>query len=61
MAKKKIEDPAVEHKFSKDRIVMAKRYSKYRDFLQGNLQDGQEFSFTDVDQILSKFFERKGD
>lgn len=53
---KKSEKSLVEVKFTKDQIVNAKRYSKYRDFLAGNLQDGQEYSFTEVDLILSKFF-----
>lgn len=57
MAKAKIqaEEP---FRFSKERLVRSKRFEKYKDYLMGNLEDGQDYSIEEVEKMLSKVFER---
>ena len=45
-----------ELKFSKTQIVAAKKYGNHVDFLNGNLLDGQEYSFSEVDALIENYY-----
>lgn len=48
--------------FTKEQIVASKKYAKYKDFLQGNLQTGQTYSFAELDAlILKNYGKEKGE
>lgn len=53
-AKKDVE----EIKFSKEQIVSSKKYSPYKDFLNGNLNSGQMYALEDVDALISKNYKK---
>ncbi len=40
--------------FTKEKIVGSKKYSKYKDYLMGNLIDGQSYTFDQVDELINK-------
>lgn len=44
-----------EPKFSKEQIVSARKYESRIDFLKGNLKDGQEYSFSEVDSLIDDY------
>lgn len=46
----------IEQKFSKTQIVTAKKYGNHVDFLNGNLVDGQEYSFSEVDALIENYY-----
>lgn len=43
-------------KFTKEQIVSSKKYQGYKDFLSGNLTDGECYSFEEVDALIKKYF-----
>ena len=50
-----VEAPVAEEKvltFSKAQIVASKKYSKYQDYLKGNLVDGEMYTMQAVDDLL---------
>lgn len=59
-AKKEFEEAKIVPvpKFSKEQIVASKKYSPYKDFLSGNLKDGQMYAQTDVDALISKNYKK---
>ena len=57
MANKKVEKQ--ELMFSKEQILVAKKYLNRRDVLGAILADGKEYTFDQVDSLLAKFMERK--
>lgn len=62
MAKKAIlEKPKTEDlaKFSKSQIVNSKRYSNRRDLLTALLEQDKEYSFSDIEEIINKFNDKK--
>jgi hypothetical protein len=46
-------------KFSKCQIVNSKKYSNRRDLLTALLEQDKEYSFSDVEEIMNKFKEKK--
>lgn len=42
--------------FTKEQIVNSKKYEKYKDFLKGNLKDGQMYTLEEVDALIEKYF-----
>ena len=40
--------------YTKEKIVGSKKYSKYKDYLMGNLKDGQSYTFDQVDELINK-------
>lgn len=46
-------------KFSKSQIVNSKRYANRRDLLTALLDAGKEYSFSDVEEIINKFNNKK--
>lgn len=44
--------------FRKEQLVNSKKYSKYRDFLKGNLEENRTYSFREVDKIIKNFYGR---
>lgn len=51
MANKK-EAPVL--KFSKERIIASKKYSPYKDFLNGNLKNDQMYSEAELNILIEK-------
>lgn len=43
-------------KFTKEQIVSSKKYQDFKDFLNGNLSDGQCYSFDEVDALIKKYY-----
>lgn len=43
-------------RFTKEQLVHSKRYMRYTDFLQGNLQNGKTYSFEQVDALINKSY-----
>lgn len=41
-------------KFSKERIIASKKYSPYKDFLNGNLKNGQMYSEAELNTLIEK-------
>lgn len=44
--------------FLKEQLVNSKKYRKYQDFLQGNLDDDKSYSFNEVDKMIEDFYGR---
>lgn len=44
--------------FSKEQIVASKKYSPYKDFLSGNLNNGQMYSEAELDALISKNYKK---
>lgn len=42
--------------FTKGQIVSSKKYQDYKDFLSGNLEDGQCYTFEQVDALIKKYY-----
>lgn len=55
--KKEFEKPIVKElpKFTKSQIVGSQKYERFKDFLNGNLEDDKMYSMQDVDSLLEKF------
>lgn len=41
-------------KFSKERIIASKKYSPYKDFLNGNLKNDQMYSEAELNTLIEK-------
>lgn len=48
----------VESKFSKEQLLKSKKYANRRDLLGVLLEEGKEYSFTEVDDLIDKFMKR---
>lgn len=46
-------------KFSKSQIVNSKKYSNRRDLLTALLEQDKEYSFSDIEEIINKFNDKK--
>ena len=49
---KKVETGA--SKYLKDALVHSEKYEAARDYLEGNLTDGESYTFEEVDALLKK-------
>lgn len=58
MAKKIESKEAPVLMFSKEQIVASKKYESFKDFLNGNLNNGQMYSLEDVDALISKNYKK---
>lgn len=45
--------------FKKKQIVESKKYSEYRDFLEGNLDSNKNYTIEEVDAFISKHMKGK--
>lgn len=43
-------------RFTKEQLVKSKKYIRYADFLNGNLLDNKEYTFKEVDDLISKYY-----
>lgn len=41
-------------KFTKEQLVASRKYSGFKDFLNGNLKTDQMYSFEEVDALIEK-------
>lgn len=48
----------VESKFSKEQLLKSKKYANRRDLLGVLLKEGEEYSFTEVDNLIDEFMKR---
>ena len=57
----KVQDEAIkaEHKFSKEQIVTSKRFRHRRDMLTAILNDGEQYTLADVDELIEKYMKGK--
>lgn len=60
MARKKKSEEVVQEEapvltFSKRQLVKAKRYSRYSNFLKGNLED-KAYTLEEVDALINKYY-----
>lgn len=55
--KKEFEKPTVKElpNFTKSQIVGSQKYERFKDFLNGNLEDDKMYSMQDVDSLLEKY------
>ena len=44
------------NKYTKEQLVKSKKYIRYVDFLNGNLQDGKTYTTEQVDKLISDFY-----
>lgn len=58
MAEKKVEKEQ-EPLFSKEQILVSKKYKNRRDVLSAILEDGKQYTFETVDSLLEKFMKGK--
>lgn len=40
--------------YAKEKLVASKKYGEFRDYLSGNLKDGQLYTFDEVDELINK-------
>lgn len=61
MPKNKIieENDVKEIKYSKEKIVLSKKYTSNRDLLQVLLEDNKSYTFKEVEQKINEFKKRK--
>lgn len=61
MPKNKIieENDVKEIKYSKEKIVLSKKYISNRDLLQVLLEDNKSYTFKEVEQKINEFKKRK--
>lgn len=52
----KVIEKVAPFKFTKEQLVKSERYVKCRDALNALLKDGETYTFTQVDQLLEKFY-----
>lgn len=57
MKKEKAKEAPV-FEFSKEQIVASEKYGNYKDFLNGNLVNGQMYSLDEVDALISKNYKK---
>lgn len=53
--KKEFEKPMILPAFTKAQIVGSQKYERFKDFLNGNLEDDKIYSMQDVDSLLEKY------
>ncbi|WAW15454.1 hypothetical protein [Peptostreptococcus equinus] len=58
MARKKIEREEVS-RYTKEQFLQAKRYTHQKDIINVLLNDDEEYSFAEVDNIINEFLERE--
>ena len=44
--------------FSKEQIVNSKKYECFKDFLNGNLKDGQMYTLEEVDALIKENYKK---
>lgn len=44
--------------YSKEQIVESKMFGKYKDFLNGNLETGQDYSISDVEDLIKTHYKK---
>lgn len=44
------------NKYTKEQLVKSKKYIRYVDFLNGNLQDAKTYTTEQVDKLISDFY-----
>lgn len=42
--------------FTKEQLVKSKKYMRFVDFLNGNLQDDKKYTIEQVDKLISNFY-----
>lgn len=47
-----------ELKFTRAQLTASRRYGAYRDFLNGNLNEGKSYSFDEVDALIDGFYKK---
>lgn len=57
MAKTKKENEEI--LYSKEQIIASKKYSNRKDILNVLLKDGEEYSFTRIDEIIENFMNKE--
>lgn len=57
----KVQDETVkaEHTFSKEQILSSKRFRHRRDMLTAILDDGEQYTLADVDELIEKYMKGK--
>ena len=60
MATKKVE-PKATATFTKDRLVASEKYAHYRDLLNVLLEDGKEYTDSEVQAVIDGFLHKKID
>ena len=60
MATKKVDSKATAT-FTKDRLVASEKYARYRDLLNVLLEDGKEYTDSEVQTALDGFLHKKID
>lgn len=40
--------------FTKEQIVKSAKYEKYRDYLQGNLDNNKHYTISEIDSLINK-------
>lgn len=53
--KKKEEQPTVEPRFSKERLIRSDRYAKVRDLIEVLLDDEKTYTFKEVNNLIDRF------
>lgn len=61
MAAKKTAETVEEFRFAKEQLISSKRYTEKTDVLNVVLNDYQEYSLKEVDELIKTFYERLGD
>lgn len=44
------------NRFTKRQLVKSNKYIRYTDFLNGNLQENKEYTFEEVDYLISNYY-----
>lgn len=55
MAEKKKEVIEPTFKFTKEQVVHSAKFSEFRDLLNGNLEDNQEYSISEIETLIADF------
>lgn len=42
--------------YTKEQLVKSKKYMRFVDFLNGNLQDGKTYTIEQVDKLISNYY-----
>ena len=56
---KSVEESTMEPKFSKEALLNAKRFRKDRDLVSAVLEDGVEYTISEVEEKIEKFLKGK--
>lgn len=59
MSKKDLEQKRVVPVFSKEQLVQAKRFLKYKDLLNALLNEGIQYSIKDVESMINNFLKKE--